>query len=172
MNDPELHNPPTDFVWQEQEKWGTGPECSTILCRANGQAVAWTTAAHRHPEDAPEDVSRAKSFLDEAVKTQSVDLNISDDDDVIDQDLKSKMKPELVNLRRQKQQPALLSKARQHQGSSSAAFTNPQAKQLQPTHLRSYKYRGSSAQHHGNMAVKEDRRPPTIRGNGRLVNKL
>ena len=37
MNDPQLHNPPTDFFWKEQQKWGTGPECTTILCRANGQ---------------------------------------------------------------------------------------------------------------------------------------
>ncbi|XP_031549204.1 lamin-B1-like [Actinia tenebrosa] len=39
------HNPPSDFLWKEQHKWGTGPECTTILCKPNGQAVAWTTAA-------------------------------------------------------------------------------------------------------------------------------
>ncbi len=32
-----LHQPPTDFVFQEQHKWGTGPECTTILCKPNGQ---------------------------------------------------------------------------------------------------------------------------------------
>ena len=52
INDPTLHNPPTDYFWKEQHKWGTGPECTTILCRANGQAVAWTTAAHRFTKDA------------------------------------------------------------------------------------------------------------------------
>ena len=31
------HNPPSDFFWTEQAKWGTGPECTTILCRPNGQ---------------------------------------------------------------------------------------------------------------------------------------
>ena len=31
------HNPPTDFLWKEQNKWGTGPECTTILCKPNGQ---------------------------------------------------------------------------------------------------------------------------------------
>ena len=36
-NDHKLHNPPQDFVWKEQQKWGTGPECTTILCRPNGQ---------------------------------------------------------------------------------------------------------------------------------------
>ena len=39
------HNPPSDFLWKDQHKWGTGPECTTILCKPNGQAVAWTTAA-------------------------------------------------------------------------------------------------------------------------------
>ncbi|KAJ7382979.1 Intermediate filament tail domain-containing protein [Desmophyllum pertusum] len=40
------HNPPSDFLWKDQHKWGTGPECTTILCKPNGQAVAWTTAAY------------------------------------------------------------------------------------------------------------------------------
>lgn len=31
------HNPPSDFLWKEQHKWGTGPECTTILCKPNGQ---------------------------------------------------------------------------------------------------------------------------------------
>jgi len=46
-NDAILHQPPSDYVWKEQLKWGTGPECTTILCKPNGQAIAWTTAAHR-----------------------------------------------------------------------------------------------------------------------------
>ena len=29
--------PPHTFVWNEQEKWGTGPECTTILSKPNGQ---------------------------------------------------------------------------------------------------------------------------------------
>lgn len=36
-NDPILHQPPTQFVWKEQERWGTGPECTTLLCKPNGQ---------------------------------------------------------------------------------------------------------------------------------------
>ena len=36
-NDAMLHQPPTDYVWKEQQKWGTGPECTTILCKPNGQ---------------------------------------------------------------------------------------------------------------------------------------
>ncbi|BFZ16243.1 hypothetical protein BsWGS_19281 [Bradybaena similaris] len=101
MNDPELHNPPTDYLWQEQEKWETGPECSTILCQANGQAVAWTTAAHRHSVDVPEDSCTQKLDFSEAVKTQSDDMIIRDVGSIIDQDMKtSKAKSEFVNLRR------------------------------------------------------------------------
>lgn len=29
--------PPQTFVWNEQDKWGTGPECTTILAKPNGQ---------------------------------------------------------------------------------------------------------------------------------------
>lgn len=29
--------PPHTFVWQEQDKWGFGPECTTILAKPNGQ---------------------------------------------------------------------------------------------------------------------------------------
>ncbi len=31
--------PPQTFVWNEQEKWGTGPECTTILAKPNGQVI-------------------------------------------------------------------------------------------------------------------------------------
>ena len=31
------HEPPSDFLWSEQSKWGTGPECTTILCKPSGQ---------------------------------------------------------------------------------------------------------------------------------------
>ena len=39
--DPIMHQPPTDFVFKEQLKWGTGPECTTILCKPNGQVRTW-----------------------------------------------------------------------------------------------------------------------------------
>ena len=41
------HCPPTDFLWKEQLRWGTGPECVTILCRPSGQAVSWATAPNK-----------------------------------------------------------------------------------------------------------------------------
>ena len=31
--------PPHTFVWYEQDKWGTGPECTTILAKPNGQVI-------------------------------------------------------------------------------------------------------------------------------------
>ena len=37
LNDPIKHQPPSDFVWREQLTWGTGPECTTIVCKPNGQ---------------------------------------------------------------------------------------------------------------------------------------
>jgi len=41
------HCPPTDYLWKEQLRWGTGPECVTILCRPSGQAVSWATAPNK-----------------------------------------------------------------------------------------------------------------------------
>merc|ERR1739838_196801 len=38
---------PSNFLWKQLNKWGTGPECTTILCKPNGQAVAWMTSAPR-----------------------------------------------------------------------------------------------------------------------------
>ncbi|XP_039376426.1 lamin tail domain-containing protein 1 isoform X7 [Mauremys reevesii] len=40
------HKPPSDFLWKEQDRFQTGPECTTILCEPNGQAVAWYTPVH------------------------------------------------------------------------------------------------------------------------------
>ncbi|XP_059510785.1 prelamin-A/C-like isoform X4 [Stegostoma tigrinum] len=39
------HSPPKDFLLKDSNKFGTGPECTTILCKPNGQAVAWFTPA-------------------------------------------------------------------------------------------------------------------------------
>jgi len=40
-----IHDPPSHYIWKQLDKWGTGPECTTILCKANGQAIAWMTSA-------------------------------------------------------------------------------------------------------------------------------
>ncbi|CAB3977920.1 lamin-L(I)-like isoform X1 [Paramuricea clavata] len=66
------HNPPSDFLWKDQHKWGTGPECTTIICKPNGQAVAWTTAAF--PFGVPKPVS---SRSEEGESPQYDDLNKS-----------------------------------------------------------------------------------------------
>lgn len=31
------HQPPSDFLWREQNKFKTGPNCTTILCKPNGE---------------------------------------------------------------------------------------------------------------------------------------
>ncbi|XP_066865018.1 lamin tail domain-containing protein 1 isoform X2 [Kogia breviceps] len=37
------HQPPSDFLWKEQNRFRTSPNCTTILCKPNGEAVAWYT---------------------------------------------------------------------------------------------------------------------------------
>ncbi|XP_060050525.1 lamin tail domain-containing protein 1 [Erinaceus europaeus] len=39
-------NPPSDFLWKEQDKFCTSPNCATILCKPNGEAIAWYTPIH------------------------------------------------------------------------------------------------------------------------------
>ncbi|XP_072097915.1 uncharacterized protein [Mobula birostris] len=39
------HNPPKDFLWKECNKFASGPDYTTILCKPNGQAVTWFTPA-------------------------------------------------------------------------------------------------------------------------------
>ncbi|XP_053410336.1 lamin tail domain-containing protein 1 isoform X1 [Nycticebus coucang] len=40
------HEPPSHFLWKEQSKFITSPDCTTILCKPNGQAVAWYIPIH------------------------------------------------------------------------------------------------------------------------------
>ncbi|XP_068792492.1 lamin tail domain-containing protein 1 [Struthio camelus] len=40
------HKPPSDFLWKDLERFGTGLNCATILCEPSGQAVAWYTPLH------------------------------------------------------------------------------------------------------------------------------
>ncbi|XP_036614338.1 lamin tail domain-containing protein 1 [Trichosurus vulpecula] len=40
------HQPPSDFLWKEQDKFITSPNCTTILCKPNGEAIAWYTPIH------------------------------------------------------------------------------------------------------------------------------
>ncbi|XP_028613372.1 lamin tail domain-containing protein 1 [Grammomys surdaster] len=38
--------PPTDFVWEEQSRFRSSPDCTTILCNPSGEAIAWYTPIH------------------------------------------------------------------------------------------------------------------------------
>ncbi|XP_008826705.1 lamin tail domain-containing protein 1-like, partial [Nannospalax galili] len=38
--------PPTDFVWEEQSRFRWSPDCTTILGKPNGEAIAWYTPIH------------------------------------------------------------------------------------------------------------------------------
>ncbi|XP_070264927.1 lamin tail domain-containing protein 1 [Myotis yumanensis] len=40
------HQPPSDFLWKEKDKFTTSPNCTTILCKPNGEAIAWCTPIH------------------------------------------------------------------------------------------------------------------------------
>ncbi|XP_006897283.1 PREDICTED: intermediate filament tail domain-containing protein 1 [Elephantulus edwardii] len=40
------HQPPSDFLWKEQNKFVTSPNCTTILSKPNGEAIAWYTPIH------------------------------------------------------------------------------------------------------------------------------
>uniref|UniRef100_H3BG58 LTD domain-containing protein n=1 Tax=Latimeria chalumnae TaxID=7897 RepID=H3BG58_LATCH len=31
------NNPPTDLLWKQQRKFRAGPECTTFICKPNGQ---------------------------------------------------------------------------------------------------------------------------------------
>ncbi|XP_009703431.1 PREDICTED: lamin tail domain-containing protein 1, partial [Cariama cristata] len=38
-----LQKPPSDFLWEDLERFRTSLDCATILCEPSGQAVAWYT---------------------------------------------------------------------------------------------------------------------------------
>ncbi|XP_051857280.1 lamin tail domain-containing protein 1 isoform X1 [Antechinus flavipes] len=40
------HQPPSDFLWKEQDKFRTSTNCTTILCKPNGEAIAWYSPIH------------------------------------------------------------------------------------------------------------------------------
>ncbi|XP_078333250.1 lamin-B2.L-like isoform X7 [Crassostrea virginica] len=188
-NDPILHQPPSDYVWKEQQKWGTGPECTTILCKPNGQAIAWTTAAHRFTKNAFEEPSPASQQVvaDEPVQ----------DDQNIDNDSLTEMtvninepKPDSVYLKREKQQPNVLTPQKHPHGTSPGREIHPHTSQprpytygndnssvnrqsrsqtTRPDPVNGQPYAGS-AQKMGSAPLKRYT-PTNIRGNGSIVNK-
>ncbi|XP_077026451.1 lamin tail domain-containing protein 1 isoform X2 [Tamandua tetradactyla] len=40
------HQPPSNFLWKEQNNFRASPNCTTILCKPNGEAIAWYTPIH------------------------------------------------------------------------------------------------------------------------------
>ncbi|XP_052240589.1 uncharacterized protein LOC127851093 isoform X4 [Dreissena polymorpha] len=129
--DPVEHQPPRDFVWREQHKWGTGPECTTILCKPNGQAVAWMTAAHRFTKNPYEDSGKGSPMEEvqilETAPTQGgqevlTEMNVN----------LNEPKPEAVYLRREKQTPPSLTAQKHPHGTSPGTETHPHTGQPRP----------------------------------------
>ena len=72
---PEGRNcPPSDYVWKDQYKCVYGLECITVLCKPNGQAVAWYCGQHHYDGNLPElndlEMLRRQSRLIPMVETQ------------------------------------------------------------------------------------------------------
>ncbi|XP_030845501.1 prelamin-A/C [Strongylocentrotus purpuratus] len=120
------HNPPTDFLWREQHKWGTGPECTSILCKPNGQAIAWTTAAHRFTKtaqcyDGDTDSSAGHDILD-----LEYEGGASNPHPQFEVEIDGK--PATV-LKREKQEPPSLSPAKHPHGNYSGEAAHPSTRQ-------------------------------------------
>eukprot|EP00105_Crassostrea_gigas_P042874 XP_019927022.1 PREDICTED: uncharacterized protein LOC105338349 isoform X10 [Crassostrea gigas] len=188
-NDPILHQPPSDYVWKEQQKWGTGPECTTILCKPNGQAIAWTTAAHRFTKNAFEEPSPASQQVvaDDPVQD---DANI-ETDSLTEMTVNiNEPKPDSVYLKREKQQPNVLTPQKHPHGTSPGKEIHPATSQprpytygndnssvnrqsrsqtTRPDPVNGQPYAGS-AQKMGSAPLKRYT-PTNIRGNGCIVNK-
>ncbi|KAK0068347.1 lamin-B2-like isoform X1 [Biomphalaria pfeifferi] len=123
VNDSQCHNPPHEFYWKELYRWGKGPECTTLLCRPNGQAVAWSTAAHRVTREAYIESSKDgkksddKSFSSKDEKLCENLTKIKTNIDIL--------KSEPIFLRREKQQPPSLSAAKHPHGHTPDACIHP-----------------------------------------------
>ncbi|XP_060086406.1 uncharacterized protein LOC132565720 [Ylistrum balloti] len=130
-NEAILHQPPTDYVWKEQTKWGTGPECTTILCKPNGQAIAWTTAAHRFTRNAFED-TRPNSDLDDYQENMEPVMN-TDQESLTDMTVNiNEPRPDPVYLRREKQAPPTLAPQKHPHGISPGRESHPHSGQARP----------------------------------------
>ncbi|KAL4224796.1 Intermediate filament tail domain-containing protein [Mactra antiquata] len=130
--DPIEHQPPKDFVWKEQQKWGTGPECTTILCKPNGQAIAWMTAAHRFTKNPYEELSASGSPIEQPVPDTGNPVTTQD---AVLTEMNVNLnepKPEPVYLRREKQTPPSLSAQKHPHGSSPSQGIHPHTGQPRP----------------------------------------
>ncbi|KAL5007318.1 hypothetical protein ScPMuIL_016124 [Solemya velum] len=157
-NDPLLHQPPLDFVWKEQKKWGTGPECTTILCKPNGQAIAWTTAAHRFTRNAFEDTPNQQSTMEQEYPAD--DNSVDFDKDSLTEVTVNINEPrqETVYLRREKQAPPILTAQKHPHGISPGRDVHPTAGQA-----RSFTY-GNDNSSMNRQSRSQSTRPDPIPG--------
>ncbi|XP_066561471.1 lamin-B2-like [Amia ocellicauda] len=143
------HQPPENFLWKEQNRFGTGPECTTILCKPNGQAVAWYTPVLWKMKSQPalreaEDQTRT----DSAPLTEQVDWATKKLEGETQQGSSEQPSPEdkqersykteeetCVLLKRKKDFPVVLSPTRSPWAQSPSCSTHPdysQTRQLLP----------------------------------------
>ncbi|KAJ8023584.1 Lamin tail domain-containing protein 1 [Holothuria leucospilota] len=115
------HQPPTDFLWREQHRWGTGPECTTILCKPNGHAIAWTTAAHRFSKTAKSFEER-EDKSDEEKEVEELEDGVSNPHPEFEVEIDGK--PVTV-LKRERQEPPSLSPSKHPHGQYSQNETHP-----------------------------------------------
>ncbi|XP_041367270.1 uncharacterized protein LOC121381918 isoform X3 [Gigantopelta aegis] len=186
MNDVILHQPPKDFVWKEQLKWGTGPECTTILCRPCGQAIAWTTAAHRFTRDPCEEMQKGRAGG--SVESDSL---AGGDERLVEVNM-DRPQLEPVYLKREKQQRPTLNPTRHPHGTSENITTHPHTGQARPLifgndnstnsrQSRSQSMRpdpipgkcssGVSAQRMGSAPLRKYTTSGTLKGSGYIANK-
>ncbi|XP_060595540.1 uncharacterized protein LOC132749698 isoform X4 [Ruditapes philippinarum] len=131
--DPKEHQPPKDFVWKEQQKWGTGPECTTILCKPNGQAIAWMTAAHRFTKNLYEESLRSSTTEHTPIPDTGVPTTTGQDEVLTEMNVNlNEPKQEPVYLRREKQSPPSLNAQKHPHGTSPSKETHPHTGQPRP----------------------------------------
>ncbi|XP_038053818.1 prelamin-A/C-like [Patiria miniata] len=116
------HNPPTDLLWKEQNKWGTGPECTSILCKPNGQAIAWTTAAHRFTKTAKSYDTASESSGSRLDDTQDEDWGESQPHPEIEVEMNGRP---VTALKREKEEFPSLSAAKHPSGQYPGSPTHP-----------------------------------------------
>ncbi|XP_077967124.1 uncharacterized protein LOC120343340 isoform X2 [Styela clava] len=94
-----VHNPPFHYVWSQLDKWGTGPECTTILCKPNGQAIAWVTSATRTMK-AHRGYKYAPNVSQQSEETQKLleDIRVKNQQNDFDEDSEDEWKPDPVTL--------------------------------------------------------------------------
>ncbi|XP_069619203.1 lamin tail domain-containing protein 1 isoform X2 [Ranitomeya imitator] len=142
------HKPPTDFLWKEQNKFVTEPKCTTILCKPNGQAVAWFTPLR---EKTRKSLERCEIFRSEPKIHSSEIINEPNEMEIEATNDRSRSPKSLHGygklekvprlLRREKVPPVVLPATSSPWTQSTASPTHPD---FNPGHLMSLGSDGSS----------------------------